>query len=154
LAQLDSLSSAIMELLRGKLGERVDEYALPPPIFVAMEGEFLEFDLEAGFLATQFPVLERYLNPYGTMQGGMVAAAVDNTLGPLSLLVAPPNVTRRLEMKYSRPATLDMGHIVVKARLLERKDRWLFFEADVRSPEGLRLARSKAVHWIMDEVES
>lgn len=152
MAQVDGLSSAIMDILRGKLGERVDEYAFPPPVFVAMEGEFLELDQEAGLLTAQFPVLEHYLNPYGTMQGGMVAAAVDNTLGPLSVLVAPPNVTRRLEMKYSRPATLDMGHIVVKARLLERTERWLFLEADVRSPSGLRLARSKAVHWIMDEV--
>jgi acyl-coenzyme A thioesterase PaaI-like protein len=154
LEQVDSLSSAIMDILRGKLGDRVDQYAFPPPIFVAMEGKFLELNPDAGLLTAQFPVLESYLNPYGTMQGGMVAAAVDNTLGPLSVLVAPPNVTRRLEMKYSRPATLDMGHIVVKARLLERRDHWLFFEADVRSPSGLRLARSKAVHWIMDEAES
>ena len=81
----------------------------------------------------------------------MVAAAVDNTLGPLSMLVAPPSVTRQLEITYSRPVPLDIGHIVVSARLLERRDRWLFFKADVRSPEGLRLARSKAVHWILDE---
>lgn len=104
-------------------------------------------------LTTQFPVLESYLNPYGTMQGGMVAAAVDNTLGPLSVLVAPPNVTRKLEMTYSRPATLDMGYILVTARLLERQERLLSFRADVRSPSRLRLARAKAVHWIMEERE-
>ena len=140
-----------MDILRGKLGDRMEEYAFPPPIFAAMQGEFVELDLEAGFLTTQFPVLESYLNPYGTMQGGMVAAAVDNTLGPLSVLVAPPNVTRHLEMTYSRPVTLDMGYIVVDARFRERRDRWLFFGAAVRSREGLRLARSKAVHWIIDE---
>ena len=149
--QVDRLSSVILDILKGKLGDRMDEYVFPPPVFAAMEGEFLEFDLDAGLLATRFPVRESYLNPYGTMQGGMVAAAVDNTLGPLSVLIAPPNVTRRLEMTYNRPVTLDMGHIVVNARLLERKDRWLFFNAEVRSREGLRLARSKAVHWIIDE---
>jgi acyl-coenzyme A thioesterase PaaI-like protein len=116
-----------------------------------MEGEFLEFDLDAGVLTAQFPVRESYLNPYGTMQGGMVAAAVDNTLGPLSMLVAPPNVTRRLEMTYSRPVKLDMEAILVEARLIERQDRWLFFRAEVRSRQGLRLVRSKATHWIIDE---
>ena len=151
--QFDHLSSAIMDILRRKLADRTDEYAFPPPIFAAMQGEFRELDLEAGLLTAQFPVLESYLNPYGTMQGGMVAAAVDNTLGPLSVLIAPLNVTRQLEMTYSRPVTLDMGYIVVTARLLERKDRLLFFKADVRSQEGLRLARSKAMHWIMDERE-
>jgi hypothetical protein len=46
---------------------------------------------------------------------------------------------------------LDMGHIVVNARLLERQDRLLFFRADVRDRAGLRLARAKAVHWIVDD---
>jgi acyl-coenzyme A thioesterase PaaI-like protein len=115
-----------------------------------MAGEFIALDLDAGVLAAQFPVRESYLNPYGTMQGGMIAAAVDNTLGPLSMLVAPPNVTRRLEMTYSRPVTLDMDAILVEARLIERRDRWLIFRADVRSRDGLRLVRAKATHWIID----
>ena len=84
----------------------------------------------------------------------MVAAAVDNTLGPLSMLVAPPSVTRQLEMTYSRPVSLELEYIVVSASLLERKDRCLFFRADVRTLQGLRLARSKAVHWIVDETSS
>jgi len=151
LEQANSPSSAIEHLLRDRLGHRMDRYAFPPPVFAAMEGQFLELDLDAGFLTAQFPVLESYLNPYHTMQGGMIAAAVDNTLGPLSVLVAPPNVTRQLEMTYSRPVTFDMGHIVVTARFLERSGRRLFFRADVHSQDGLRLARSKAVHWVVDE---
>ena len=147
----DSLFSTILHILGDKLGDRLDDYAFPPPVFAAMEGEFLALDLDAGALSARFPVLRSYLNPYGTMQGGMLAAAVDNTIGPLSVLVAPPNVTRRLEMTYRRPIPLDAGHVVVNARLLKRDDRWLFFKADVRSPEGLLLARSKAVHWIIDE---
>jgi acyl-coenzyme A thioesterase PaaI-like protein len=137
--------------MRNRLGERVDQYALPPPVFDMMQGEFLKFDRENDSLTVQFPVLERYLNPYGTMQGGMIAAAVDNTLGPLSMLVAPPNVTRRLEMTYSRPVTPDLARIRVVGRLLERKGRRLIFRADVYDSEGLRLARAKAVHWIVDD---
>ena len=148
------LSSAIMDILRERLGDRIDEYAFPPPVFSAMQGEFVAFDLEAGTLTARFPVLAHYVNPYGTMQGGMIAAAVDNTLGPLSVLVAPPNVTRRLEMTYSRPVTPEMGHIFVTAQLLDRQDRWLSFKAEVRSPTGQRLARARASHWIVDEPES
>jgi acyl-coenzyme A thioesterase PaaI-like protein len=150
----EGLSSVIMEILRDKFGDQMNRYAFPPPIFSVMEGEFLVLDLDAGFLSVRFPVLERYLNPYGTMQGGMIAAAVDNTLGPLSVLVAPPNVTRHLEMTYSRPATLDTGYIVVSARLLERRDSRLFFRADVHNRDKLRLARAKAVHWIIAERET
>jgi acyl-coenzyme A thioesterase PaaI-like protein len=141
----------IMEIVRDKLGDQQDRYLIPPPVFDAMEGEYLAFDLDAGSLTTRFPVLEAHLNPYGSMQGGMVAAAVDNTLGPLSMLVAPPNVTRRLQMKYSRPTTPDLEYITVKGKLLERKGRWLTFSADVRDPEGVLLARARADHWIVGE---
>jgi acyl-coenzyme A thioesterase PaaI-like protein len=145
------LSAVVLDILERRFGDRLDEYAFPPPVFVAMQGEFLEVDLDGGLLTARFPVLEEYLNPYGSMQGGMVAAAVDNTLGPLSVLVAPPNVTRRLELTYSRPATPDVQYVVVTAQLREREDRWLFFKADARTPSGLRLARAKAAHWILYE---
>jgi acyl-coenzyme A thioesterase PaaI-like protein len=145
------LPSGMMAILRDKLGARAELYAFPPPVFVAMQGQIVTFDLEAGSLTARFPVRTSDLNPYGTMQGGMIAAAVDNTLGPLSVLVAPPNVTRRLEMTYSRPATPKMGHIVVTAELLVRQNRWLHFRAEVRDPADRRLARAKATHWILDE---
>jgi acyl-coenzyme A thioesterase PaaI-like protein len=152
--QAGNPSAEMMNVLKDRLGDRMAGYAFPPPVFAAMAGEIVTFDLEAGSLSARFPVLESYLNPYGTMQGGMVAAALDNTLGPLSVLMAPPNVTRRLEVTYSHPATVDMGTIVVHARLLERQDRLLSFRADVRDPEGRRLARAKAVHWILDDKEA
>lgn len=145
------MASSIMDIIENRLGDRLDEYRIPPPVFVAMHGEFLAFDRDGESLVTRFPVLERYLNPYGAMQGGMVAAAVDNTLGPLSMLVAPPNVTRRLEMKYSRAITTDLEFITVRAKLVNREGRWLTFSAEVRDQEGMLLARARAAHWILDE---
>jgi acyl-coenzyme A thioesterase PaaI-like protein len=145
----DQLSAHVAEVLRRKFADHVEQFAFPPPVFAAMQGQFLEMDLDSGTVTVQFPVLESYLNPYGTMQGGMIAAAVDNTLGPLSVLVAPPNVTRRLEMAYSRPITPDLGRITVTGRLLKQEGRWLFFRADVYDADGKRLARAKAVHWII-----
>ena len=134
-------------------GEGYCVIVLPPPAFVTMHGEILTFDAESGVLAARFPVLEKHLNAYGSMQGGMVAAAVDNTLHLLSMLVAPPNVTRRLQMKYSRPVTPDLAYITVRAKLLERKGRRLTFSAEVRDPDGTLLARARALHWIIDDVE-
>jgi len=145
------VTASIMDIIRRRLGERVDRYRVPPPIFEAMQGEFLAYDAETGTLTTRFPVLDHYLNPYGAVQGGMVAAAIDNTLGPLSMLVAPPNVTRRLEIKYSRPVTPDLGCVHVEARFLERDGRWLHFKAEVRDEGGALLARARATHWIVDQ---
>ena len=144
------LPSSLLEIVKQRLGERVDDYLIPPPVFQEMRGEFVGFDIQAGTLTTRFPVLEKYRNPYGAMQGGMLAAAVDNTIGPLSLLVAPPSVTRRLEMKYSRPATPDVGYITIHGTFVERQERRLKFRAEVRDPQGEVLARAQAIHWIVD----
>lgn len=144
------LMTQLREIICQNFGDRIHEYTYPPPVFMMMKGELLAIDMEQGMLKARFPVSENYLNPYGAMQGGMIAAAVDNTLGPLSVAVAPPNVTRTLEMKYSQPVTPDMGYIVVQARLVERKDRWLFFEARVSSSDGRKLATCKAAHYLID----
>ena len=144
------LPSSLLEIVRQRLGERVDDYMIPPPVFQEMQGEFVGFDIQAGTLTTRFPVLEKYRNPYGAMQGGMLAAAVDNTIGPLSLLVAPPSVTRRLEMKYSRPATPEVGYITIQGTFVGRQERRLKFRAEVRDPLGEVLAKAQAIHWIVD----
>lgn len=147
-----SLEYEIIEIMKRRLGDRTAQYLFPPPVFTTLQGQFAALDLERGILETRFPVLERYLNPYHTLQGGMIAAAVDNTLGPLSVLVAPPNVTRRLEMTYSAPVPLETGSILVKAVYDGREGRRLFFSAEVRGPDGLRMARAKALHYIIDEL--
>ena len=146
------LPPAIMDIVRERLGDRFDDYLIPPPVFTTMQGEFLEFDLDIGTLTTRFPVLDQFRNPYGSMQGGMLAAAVDNTLGPLSMMVAPLNVTRRLAMKYSLPVTSAIEFITVTGSLDGRKGSQLMFSAQVRDPQGVLLARAKSTHWIVDDL--
>jgi acyl-coenzyme A thioesterase PaaI-like protein len=153
LTENKTIIAEMAELLHQRMGEKLKDYTFPPPVFAMMQGEFVALDIEAGVLKVRFPVLEEYQNPYGAMQGGMVAAAVDNTLGPLSVLVAPPNVTRTLEMTYSRAVMPEMRYILVEARLVERKGRKLIYSAEVFSSDEQRLARAKAVHFIFEDDE-
>lgn len=143
------LLDQIIAMLEKQHGNRLGEYAFPPPVFTAMQGKFLDFDTEQSILSVRFPVLETWLNPYGIMQGGMVAAAIDNTIGPLSALVASANVTRHMELKFSRSVTLETEFIIVAAQLIERDGHWLTFKADARDPHGKRLTKAKAIHWIL-----
>jgi len=144
------LPEEIIAGINERLGDRIEDYLIPPPVFTSMQGEFVEVALDEGVLITRFPVRREYLNPYGAVQGGMVAAAVDNTLGPLSMLVAPPNVTRMLEMKYSRPVTPDIEFMTVKAKFMTQEGQFLYFRAEVRDMDGNLLARAKATHWIVE----
>jgi acyl-coenzyme A thioesterase PaaI-like protein len=144
------LSDQIMILLKEQHGDDLGENIFPPPVFSVMQGQFLDYDPEQALLSVRFPVLESWLNPYGMMQGGMLAAAIDNTIGPLSALVAPVSVTRQMELKYSQAVTLDAGFVIVTAHLIQRQGRWLTFRANANDPQGQRLARARAKHWILD----
>ncbi len=81
---ISNLDHHLLKTLKQQHGENLDGFIFPPPVFEIMQGEFLSYDLEQTILIVRFPVLENWLNPYGIMQGGMLAAAIDNTIGPLS----------------------------------------------------------------------
>jgi acyl-coenzyme A thioesterase PaaI-like protein len=133
-----------------RYGERAKEFLIPPPVFKTFQGRFIDHDPITSSLTAQFPILEKYLNPFGILQGGVTSALVDNTIGPLSFLVAPYNVTRRLEMKFIQKITVEMSYINIICNLDHRKGPRLFFKAGVYSPSGEILARAKAMHWILE----
>lgn len=116
---------------------------LPPKIFIDMAGEILDFQASRS-LVVRFPVQERYQNPMGNMQGGMIVTAIDNTLGPLSFLVAPPSVTTQLNTTYIRPVTGQDRFITVEGRVLERTRSLLFLMAEVKNEAGKLVAISYA----------
>jgi acyl-coenzyme A thioesterase PaaI-like protein len=146
----DKIPKELLPLLEAKFQGRTDEINFPPPVFDAMKGELIDFDIENKSLTNRFPVLSEHLNPYGNMQGGIIAAAIDNTIGPLSMLISPPNFTRYMNVKYGKAVSPDLGSIYVMARFTGKKKRQLFFEAVVEDSDGNKLASAKSTHWVID----
>lgn len=100
---------------------------------------FLEY-IEEQSLTARFPVKERYSNPFGLMQGGMIVAAMDNMLGPLSLLLLPPSITTYVDARFIRPVKMAYEFIHVTAFVVERTPMWIDLRAEVKSPCGKLLA--------------
>jgi len=139
----------LYKLFHQVLGDKIDDFTLPPPSFTVMQCEVVEYNEENKSLITKLPVLEQWLNPYCTMQGGMIDAAIDNAVGPLSLLIAPPNMTRTMETKLIKAIMMDIEYIYVKAQLIEEKKRRLTFAVNVEDAEGVVYASSKIVNFII-----
>ena len=138
-----------IQLAKQHYPEGFDKVVLPPPVFLSMNAEFIKIDPENAIIEVKFPVPESSLNPFGSMQGGMIAAAVDNAVGPLSMLVGPINFTRDMSLKYRKPVSGDYEYITVKASLTEKKGRKLFFKAEVMDPEGTLLVSARLMNWIV-----
>lgn len=135
----------VLDLLRARAEEG---FQIPPPVFTEMRAEVVGYD-EGEALRVRFPVEPRFTNPAGVMQGGMIAAAVDNTLGPLSYLVAPPSVTTQLNVSYLRPVPPALDYFEVEGRLDERTRQYLFLSARVTDPRGRVLALAQATCYVM-----
>ena len=139
----------INALLRARLPAGVP-LQIPPPCLVDMQGEVLEY-IEGTSLRLRFPVLPRYQNPMGHMQGGYIVAALDNTLGPFSYLIAPPSVTTALNTQYLRPVTAAERTIICTAELVERTRNQLHLRAEARNGEGKVLTLCQAVCQILPQ---
>ena len=116
---------------------------LPPKVFVDMGGKFIAYE-NGRALTTRFPVLERYQNPMGFVQGGIIAAVIDNTIGPLSFLVAPPSVTAQLNITFVRPITPQDDYVEVEGRVVERTRTQILLTARVSNPAGKLVAVAQA----------
>jgi len=146
----DKIPKSLLPIVEDRLKDLDDEIAFPPPVFDTMQGEIIDFDSDNGVFKNRFPVLKEYLNPYGNMQGGIIATAIDNTIGPLSMLVSKPNFTRYIQVKYGKIIPPEIGFIYVTAKFIEQKKRLLFFEAVVENSQGEKLASAKSTNWIID----
>lgn len=124
----------IMNLLPSGVGME-----LPPKVFLNMQGEFIEF-VEGQRLVARYPNLERYANPFGFMQGGIIVAAMDNTVSPLSYMVAPPNITSGIEAIFKRPIKGADPFIDVIATVVNRSDSSISLQAEVLNARGKRAA--------------
>jgi len=137
----------IDDLIRARLPASLHGM-IPPPCLVDMQGEFLDYE-DGVRLRMRFPVLARYRNPLGNMQGGFVVAALDNTIGPFSFLVAPPSVTASLDTQYLRPVTGAETHVTCEAWLVERTRSTLHIHARALNGEGKAVALAQSVNQIL-----
>ncbi len=115
---------------------------LPPPCFHDMQGEFMRYSSRKAILVS-FPVLAKQLNPIGVMQGGYIAAAFDNTLGPLSYLAAQkPAVTLDMTQTYLRAARLGET-IHCEAEVVTRGLKTIFMTASLFDARGKLVASAQ-----------
>ena len=118
-------------------------FEIPPKVFIDMEGEFINF-VENQSLAIRFPNKERYMNPLGFMQGGMIVAAIDNTISPLSYTLGIPNITKEISTQFKRPVYKTDSYIDVIATILSTTSENIVLEADVRNEKGKQVATGLA----------
>lgn len=93
----------------------------PPPAAKTLGIRFMQIDAEAGTIETEFQARQEFTNPAGNIQGGFLAAMLDDSMGPAlaaTLAVGEFAPTLNLNVSYLRAAKV--GLIQGKACVVKR----------------------------------
>jgi uncharacterized protein (TIGR00369 family) len=116
-----------------------------PPAATLLGWELEAVDPDAGTIAVRFTATGTFLNPAGTVQGGLLAAMLDDTLGPALVATLPPGATAPtldLHVSFLRPA--HPGTLVGRGRVLHRGGGVAFLEGELEDGDGAVVARATA----------
>lgn len=116
-----------------------------PPAADTLGWELLAVDPDAGTIEVAFAATTAFLNPAGTVQGGFLAAMLDDTLGPALVATLPDREfapTLDLQVQFHRPAR--PGRIVGHGRIMRRTRDIAFLAGELTDGQGSVLATASA----------
>ena len=117
----------------------------PPPAAEMLGFRLVEIDPDVGTIEVEFTATEQFLNPAGTVQGGFLAAMLDDTLGPalVSTLGAGEWApTTDLHIQFISPA--QPGKLTGRGRLVNKGRRVAQMAGELLGPGGELVATATA----------
>ncbi len=130
---------------RGPFWDMIEGRLPAPPAAVLLGWTLLAVDPEKGTIRVQFEARTEFLNPIGTVQGGILTAMLDDTMGPAgTAYLGGDALCQTLELKTSflRPAR--PGTLYGEGRVVHRGREVIFLEGTLSDDEGRPVATATA----------
>jgi uncharacterized protein (TIGR00369 family) len=116
-----------------------------PPAAVTLGWELVRVAPERGEIEVLFDAREGFANPVGQVQGGFLAAMLDDTMGPALVATLPGDefgTTLELKVSFLRPAR--PGPITGTGRVVHRGGSIAFLAGELHNQAGDLLATATA----------
>lgn len=105
----------------------------------------LEAEPGSGRVKIAFEGKREFLNPMGNIQGGFVAAMLDDTMGPaLGTTFAPDEFGPTIELKVNFLKPTKPGRLIAEARVVQRGRSIAFLAGEIFDEAGNLLATATA----------
>jgi uncharacterized protein (TIGR00369 family) len=122
-----------------------------PPCAELLGWELIDQWPDEGRIEIAFHPTHAMLNPRGTVQGGFVAAMLDDAMGPaLVTMSGGKNVPATLDINVSFLKPVMPGRVIAKGRVVRKGRATAFLEAELFNEAGDLLARATSTAQIMD----
>jgi acyl-CoA thioesterase len=105
----------------------------------------ISYDDEARTCTVKLPAAEFLNNPQGSLHGGIIATAMDISMGHLCQRFLSTGVTVEMHTRYLRPIQSDCS---CTARLIEVRGRTVLMESRLFSDEGALAAHATST-WLL-----
>lgn len=129
----------------GPFWDAIEGRAAMPPVAQLLGWQLEEIDPSRGTIVVRYDARTEFTNPLGDIQGGLLAAMLDDTMGPALVATLPPGqFAPTLEMKVSYLAPARVGPLWGHGRVVKRGGTISFVEADLVDADGLIVARASA----------
>ncbi len=122
-----------------------------PPATSTLGFELIAVDPDAGTIEVGFLASDSFLNPVGVIQGGFLAAMLDETLGPALVATLGPDQfapTADLHIQFLRPAK--PGRLIGRGRVVRKGRDLAFMSGELVDESGEVVAVATATATIRD----
>ncbi len=129
----------------GPFWDAVEGRAPLPPAAVTLGWELVSISPEDAAIEVAFTASEAFLNPAGFIQGGFLAAMLDDTLGPALVAGLAPGdfaPTTDLHVQFLRPAR--PGRLLGRGRVVRRGRDVAFLAGELADEDGAVVAVATA----------
>ena len=116
-----------------------------PPAAEVLGWELVSIDPDAGTIEVAFTATDQFLNPVGVIQGGFLAAMLDDTMGPALVATLGPGrfaPTADLHVQFLRPAR--PGRLTGRGRVVRRGKDVAFLAGELLDESGQIVAVATA----------
>jgi uncharacterized protein (TIGR00369 family) len=130
---------------KGYFWDVMEGRATPPPAAALLGFKLLEVQPERGQIRVQFEARPQFTNPLGDIQGGFLAAMLDDTLGPALVATLPQHQfapTLELKVNFIRPAR--PGVLIGQGRIVSRGRSIAFLAGELTTETGELVATATA----------
>jgi uncharacterized protein (TIGR00369 family) len=117
----------------------------PPPAAKLLGWKVLEATPGSGRIRVQFEAIQAFTNPMGNVQGGFLAAMLDDTLGPaLATTFSEREFAPTLELKVNFVRPAKPGVLVGTGWVVHRGGSVAFLQGELHNAAGDLLATATA----------